>query len=258
MNVSQTHNPAPSASASGTIGHSGRPNLFRFTSLALVPLSLGGIAFAGPDWDQDLQTDANQTAATAQVITAPPSPILSITGRLNGYGVAGGDFVDMYQFELGSDLLLSISTAGGNLGGYANFDSQLFLFRKKGGNGSNPRASALKGNDNAWAGARGSRIGEIESIASNAVFLKKGVYYIAITGFGSAAYADDGSFIWPQLGTPGATMNGNDRLLNNWTGQGAVGEYMIRIQSLSGAAIPAPGALALLGLGALATHRRRR
>jgi MYXO-CTERM domain-containing protein len=217
-----------------------------------------GTSLAGPDWDLDLDEDANQTAMTAQRITAGATPILSITGRLSGYGLAGGDFVDMYEIEIGSTTVLTISTAGGDLGGFANFDTQLFLFRRKGGNGNNVRAAALKGNDNAAQGNFGSRIGENENPGSNSVLLRKGVYFLAIAGVGSHAFGDEGQALWGDLGIPGATVSGNDVFLDNWTDGGAVGQYTIRLQSVSGGMIPTPGALAVFALGALASRRRRR
>lgn len=217
-----------------------------------------GPALAGPDWDRDLYEDALQSATTAQVVSAGPTPVMLITGRLTGYGIAGGDFVDMYQISVTNDTLVSISTAGGDLGGSANFDTQLFLFRRKGGNGGNIRAAAFKGNDNAALGNPGSRIGENENPTSNSILLRKGTYYVAVTGVGTSAFGDNGQAIWGNLGNPGATISGNDVFLNDWAGEGAVGEYSIRIQSLSGGMIPSPGAVALLALGAIAVPRRRR
>ena len=215
-------------------------------------------AIAGPDWDLDLEDDAKQTATTAQIITAGPTPILHISGRLTGYGLTGSDFVDMYQIEITADTLVSISTAGGDLGGWSDFDTQLFLFQRKGGNGNNIRAVALKGNDNAAAGTLGSRIGEDTNPNSNSVLLRKGVYFLAVAGAGSYAYDDEGSAIWESFGQTGQTISGNEVFLDNWAEGGAVGLYTIRLQSLSGGAIPAPGAIALLGLGVFGWRRRRR
>ena len=144
------------------------------------------------------------------------------------------------------------------LGGGADFDTQLFLFRRKGGNGNNVRAAALKGNNDAAPGNSGSRLGEGPGPESNAVLLSPGFYYLAITGVGTDAFTDDGSLIWPDLGEAGETVTGGEQFLNDWAGNGQVGDYAIRLQIASGGAVPTPGALALLGLGALASRRRRR
>lgn len=225
---------------------------------AATALSLLSPAFAGPSWDKDYLEDAGQTASTAQLITSSLSPIIVVSGRLTGYGFVASDFVDMYQLQITNQTWVSISTAGGALGGGASFDSELFLFRRKGGNGNNARAVALKGNNDAAPGNSGSRLGEGPDPNSNAVLLSPGFYFLAVTGVGSIAYGEDGAPIWPDLGLPGQTISGNERFLDDWTGNGQVGEYSIRLQIASGGAVPTPGALALLGLGAIASRRRRR
>lgn len=233
-----------------------RPGL-AFTAVStLLVGALTGVALAGPSWDQDLVDDAKQTALTAQVITNPLTSYISIQGRLSGSGFVDSDFVDMYQFQILEDMTVSISTAGGTLGGYAAFDSQLYLFRRK-GQSDNVRAVALKGNDNAGQGNSGSRIGE-GSAFSNTVALKKGIYYLAITGAGSSAFSDVGNVIWPDLGAAGETVSGLERSLDNWAGTGQSGEYTIRLQVAQNSLVPSPGALALLGLGALSRRGRRR
>lgn len=213
-------------------------------------------AYAGPSWDRDYLEDAGQTAATAQVITSSLAPIIVVTGKLSGNGFLDSDFVDMYQLQITSQTWVSVSTAGGSLGGGADFDTQLFLFRRKGGNGNNVRAAALRGNNDAAPGNSGSRLGEGPN--SNAVLLSPGFYYIAISGVGTDAFTDGGSLIWPDLGDAGETVGGSELFLDDWTGSGEVGDYAIRLQIASGGAVPTPGALALLGLGALASRRRRR
>jgi hypothetical protein len=225
------------------------------TSLAsIVALSFATVALAGPTWDVDYNDDAGQTALSAQVITIN-SPIINIFGRLTGYGLTGTDLVDMYAFEVENASFYTISTAGGALGGDADFDTQLFLFRKKGGNGGNQRAVALKANDNASVGAMGSRIGE-GAANSNVVYLNRGVYFVAITGSGMDAISSVDGSIWENFGDFGETVNGYERELSEWQGSGAVGEYTIRLQVVQGF-VPAPGAAAVLGLTALSSRRRR-
>lgn len=219
---------------------------------ALFPIS--SLAIAGPTWDVDYTEDAGETAATAQVITIN-SPVINIFGRLTGYGFTGTDLVDMYAFTVSSPTLFTLSTAGGELGGEADFDTQLFLFRRKGGSGSNQRAIALKANDNAASGLIGSRIGE-GAVNSDTILLTPGVYFVAITGFGMQAVSDGGKSIWNGLGSDGETMNGNENVLGEWNGAGAVGSYTIRLREIQGF-VPAPGAVALLGLAAIGSRRRR-
>ncbi len=225
------------------------------TSLAsIVALSFATIALAGPTWDVDYNDDAGQTALSAQVITID-SPIINIFGRLTGYGLTGTDLVDMYAFEVTTPSFYTISTAGGALGGEANFDTQLFLFRKKGGNGNNQRAVALKANDDASDGSIGSRIGE-GAANSDLVYLKRGIYFVAITGSGMEAISNLDDSIWEDFGQFGETVSGDERELGEWDGSGAVGDYTIRLQVVQGF-VPAPGAVAVLGLAALSSRRRR-
>ncbi|MEY3143053.1 MAG: hypothetical protein RLY21_1546 [Planctomycetota bacterium] len=240
---------------------SARPSVFHagLNPVAVAAaFSLLSTAYAGPSWDKDYLEDAGQTAESAQTITSQLAPIIVVSGRLTGSGFMNSDFVDMYQVQITSQTWVSISTAGGALGGGADFDTQLFLFRRKGGNGNNARAVALKGNNDAAPGNNGSRLGEGPDPNSNAVLLTPGFYYLAVSGVGTEAFADDGALIWPDLGQPGQTINGNERFLQDWSGSGEVGEYSIRLQIASGGALPSPGALALLGLGAATSRRRRR
>jgi len=218
----------------------------------------GSIAVAGPTWDVDYTDDAGQTALASQVITHGLSPYINIYGRLSGYGFIGSDFVDMYQIHISTQTLVSISTAGGDLGGDADFDTQLFLFKRKGGNGNNPRAVSLRANNDAAADNFGSRIGDESNSASSYTLLAPGYYYLAVAGVGTTAVDDFGGDIWPNLSSPGVTVGGNERFLGDWSGQGAVGTYHIRLHAIGGGgAVPAPGAVALLGLAGLVRRRTR-
>jgi hypothetical protein len=224
---------------------------------ALFALTASSIAFAGPVWDVDYTDDARQTAGTAQIITSSLSPYINIYGRLGGYGFVGSDFVDMYQIQITSQTLVSISTAGGDLGGEANFNTQLFVFRRKGGNGNNVRAAAMRANNDAALGNLGSRIGSEFDPTSNYTLLSPGYYYLAIAGYGTTATSENGGIIWNDMGAAGATVSGNETFLGDWAGEGEVGEYHIRLHAIGGGAVPAPGALALVGVAGLLRRRRR-
>jgi len=218
----------------------------------------GAAAVAGPTWDVDYTEDAGQTALGSQVITHALSPYINIYGKLSGYGFIGSDFVDMYQIQITSQTLVSISTAGGDLGGEATFDTQLFIFKRKGGNGNNPRAVALRANNDAAANNLGSRIGDESDASSSYTLLSPGFYYLAVTGVGMQAIDEVGGSIWPDLSNPGLTVSGNERFLGDWSGQGAIGDYHIRLHAVgNGGTVPAPGAIALLGLAGFVRRRSR-
>lgn len=226
-------------------------------SLWLAAMITSPVA-AGPTWDVDYTEDAGQTALGSQVITHALSPYINIYGKLSGYGFIGSDFVDMYQIQITSQTLVSISTAGGELGGEATFDTQLFIFKRKGGNGNNPRAVALRANNDAAANNFGSRIGDEANASSNYTLLSPGFYYLAVTGVGMQAIDEAGGSIWPNLSSPGLTVSGNERFLGDWSGEGAIGDYHIRLHAIgNGGTVPAPGAFALLGLAGLSRRRRR-
>lgn len=221
----------------------------------LLASTVAANAWAGPVWDVDYTEDAGQLAGTAQVITSSLAPMINIYGRLST-GFVTSDFIDMYEIEITSPTLVSISTAGGTGGGSASFDSQLFIFRRKGGNGNNVRAVALRANNDASSSNHGSRIGSETDPNAEYTLLSRGFYYLAVTGVGTTAVDDAGQQIWPDLSTPGLTVSGNERFLGNWTGAGEVGDYHIRLLAVGGAA-PSPGAIALIGLAGLVKRRRR-
>jgi MYXO-CTERM domain-containing protein len=229
-----------------------------FVSLATVATLGATTALAGPSWDRDLEEDALETAVSAQLLTHPLGSVTTIFGRLSGYGLVGSDFVDMYRIRVQSPALVSISTAGGSLGGEADFNTQLFIFRQKGGNGINQRAVPWFANDDAGPGNSGSRLTDNSDLYDDKIYLSPGEYYIAITGVGMRALGEDGLALWSDFGNPGDSVAGENGPLGSWAGDGETGSYAIRIQSGDANGIPSPGGLALLALGSLTARRRRR
>jgi MYXO-CTERM domain-containing protein len=227
-------------------------------SFATVAMLGATTALAGPSWDRDLEEDALETAGSAQLLTHPLGSVTTIFGRLGGYGLVGSDFVDMYRIRVQSPSLVSVSTAGGALGGEADFNTQLFIFRQKGGNGNSQRAVPWFANDDAEEGNTGSRLTDNSDLYDDQIYLSPGEYYIAITGVGMRALDEGGLALWDDLGNPGETIEGEFGPLGSWVGDGETGSYAIRIQSGDANGIPTPGGLALLALGALTARRRRR
>jgi hypothetical protein len=218
-------------------------------NLSALPVVLAalvtGAANAGPTWDVDYNDDAKATPATAQAITLT-GPVLNIAGNLTGVGFDGeADFVDMYLVDIRTPTLLRLSTAGGDLGGDASFDTQLFLFRRAGGP-NDPRALGLLANNDAAPGLVGSWLGSSANDGSGFSLVTPGFYYIAIAGLGVSAVGESGESIFTGLSVPGAVVFGGEKELADWAGSGATGTYSIRVEAVNG--VPAPGAIAVLGM----------
>ena len=230
-------------------------------SASVVALFAASAASAhGPSWEGDLLEDAKDKANTAQGVTTG-GPITSITGTLGSYPLAGGgvDLVDMYLIRLENPGILKISTFGNSFGGSAAFDSQLFLFRATGAPGS-MKALGLLANNDGDDGSTGSLIGQAATDGSGFLVDAPGLYFIAIAAFGVNPFTTGGAPIWGALNVPGQVRYGNQAELVDWAagGQSPGGSYTISIAGFSGNAVPAPGALALLGLGGLAGRFKRR
>jgi len=225
-------------------------------SLASV-LALGSSAHAfGPSWEEDLINDAKGLANTAQLISTG-SAVTTITGTLGNYPLFGGeaDVVDMYLIRLSNPGVLKISTAGGALGGSSTFDSQLFLFRADGVIGD-LKALALLANNDAGDDTAGGFIGPAANDGSGFVVSSPGLYFIAITAFGTNPFTSAGDSIWGPLGS-GQIAFGQNRELVGWAtpGQAQGGSYTIRVDGFEG--VPSPGAVALFALAGLNRRRRR-
>jgi hypothetical protein len=206
--------------------------------------------------------DAKGGANTAQPVSTG-GPVTTITGTLGTYPLVGGgyDVVDMYLIRLANPGILKMSTVGGTFGGSAAFNSQLFLFRAEGIPGS-MKAFGLLANNDADDGETGSLVGPAATDGSGFVVNAPGLYFIAITAFGTNPFTTGGDPIWGDLNVPGQVRYGNGAELAGWNPVGQVGggNYTISISGFTGDAVPAPGALALLGLGGLTGRfgRRRR
>jgi hypothetical protein len=230
-----------------------------FALLCAVSSALlaGSAAYAGPIWDDDLTEDAEALPAGAQVVTT--AVVGQIRGKLSGNAfMGGGDFVDMYAIQITQPLELKFSTGGAQTGGgSAQFDSRLFLFRAS-GTGVGGDALAVFANDDAFPGNPGSFIGSQANDGSGFILQKPGIYYIAITVDGINALNANGGQIFESIASPGTIAFGNFEKFGGWGGQPGSngGDYIISVQGIAG--IPAPGALALLGMAGVLGRGRRR
>ncbi len=224
-------------------------------SATVLSLSIAGAAFAGPTWDGDLDSDAGNTASTAQVVTQS-GPVMEIKGRVSATAFMGNpDYADMFLIRIAAPTMLKFSTAGGDNGGSANFDSSLFLFKAAEGT-TGPRAFGVLGNGDYSQSMNGALIQSQSNDGSGFVLTDPGLYYIAISMAGFNPMSDN-SLIWPNV-PAGVIGFGNFSPLTGWTNESnnQGGEYSIRTVGIEG--VPAPGAIALFALAGLTRRSRAR
>jgi uncharacterized protein (TIGR03382 family) len=236
------------------------------TAAAMVTLSAAMTANAqfvlGPEWVED--GDAGSLPGSAQVVTGQ-GQVQKITGMLAGAGnLAGaGDFEDMYRINIVSPTMFSIRTDPGS-GGMANFDTQLWVFDLSG--------FGILGNDNApvfeGEGFGDSAIFQFATDNTESGIFEPGEYLICISGagnrptstiIGQAGTAPQIFFFDPQnpFEISGPDGPGGGFPVSGWAPAGATGSYSIALTGVD-FIVPAPGALALLALGAVAPRQRRR
>lgn len=175
--------------------------------------------------------DAGDLPATAQVVLGS-GPLTEIRGRL------GPSDVDMYQIYIKDPATFRASTVGG-----ATFDTQMWGFFLDG------RGMTHNDDDNS-----------LQSTITGQFVPAPGLYYIAISQYNRDPVDGGGLLLWQnspfgverQPDGPGAANP-----VASWvnTTSGNV-DYTIFLRGAN--FVPAPGALALLGLGGLVAARRRR
>ncbi len=217
---------------------------------------VASITLAGPDWDEGTQGDAGSTASTAQVITTTGT-VNTVRGSL-GQNLLGGDFQDMYVIYVASPTSFSVSTLAAD-GGSASFNPMLYAFRYE-GFGANAQAIAMLGNNIAMPGMVGARLGPNANDSSGVRLTEPGYYAIAISGYASRptnAFGDTlfGANIFGAGNLVGPADGLSNIVLAGWDSDGQTGEYVMHLSGITG--VPAPGAVALLGLAGLIGRRRR-
>ena len=204
-------------------------------------LACNGLAL-GQSWNE--MGDAGDLPGSAQVVVGS-GPLTDIFGS-----TAPGDLVDMYFIRIIDPLgfMASVDPTGG---GDASFDTELWLFDAAGfgmiANDDDPGGSAFR---------------SLLKLPADDGFMPVlpgvGNYYIAISGFTNDAKSASGEIFFQasftEVSGPDGVGAGNP--ISFWDNTGGSGTYQIH---LTGAEfIPAPGAMALLGLGGLVARRRRR
>ncbi len=178
--------------------------------------------------------DAGQLPGTAQAVVGVGA-LTTINGTNDGADA------DMYQIMIKDFTNFRATTVGGT-----SFDTQLFLFNSAG--------LGVTFNDDSAA--------SLQSTLTSAFLSGNGVYYLAVSRYDLDAVDAGSQEIW--LDTPFGTERAPDgpgaaNAVAGWSAlfpPAAGGPYSI---TLNGASyVPAPGTLALLGMGGLLASRRRR
>jgi hypothetical protein len=243
-----------------------RTGSFIATAAAVAMLSAATVANAqfvlGPEWVED--GDAGSLPGVAQTVTGQ-GQVQRITGMLAGAGnlSGGGDFEDMYRILITDPTKFSIRTDPGSPG-MANFDTQLWVFDTTG--------LGILGNDDTASfegeGFGDSAIFQFATDSTESGIFEPGEYLICISGagnrptstiIGQAGTAPQIFFFNPDnpFEVSGPDGPGGAFPVSGWAPAGATGSYTIALTGVT-FIVPAPGALALLALGALKPRQRRR
>lgn len=201
---------------------------FSIILASIFPIS----AFAGPDIVEPA-SDAGNSIATAEPVNSTFSTLNSISGVLEGLatpravGPTGGDFEDMYIFRISDPATFSATTVT-NQGGFADFNTELFLF--------NAAGRGVLANDD-FNGNFQSRLPNAANDGSGAVVMEPGIYFLAITGSNNNptdAEGPGGEIIFNQADpneVSGPDGPGGGNVQQGWdnTGGGEIGEYTIAL-----------------------------
>jgi len=236
-----------------------------FAALAAGIVGLSSSAQTdGPEWvEGSLGTgDAGSLPGNAQN-TSGSGPMSGISGGL-GTPLTGADFEDMFWIFI-DDPQNFRATTSIEFNGFAQFDSQLWLFQPVSFGKGGVQALGLLANDEAQGFEDGASLLLPNSNDNSGAFVaERGLYLLAITRFNNDPFSD-GGLIFNQANRfeiSGPDGPGGSLPITGWTGEGGGGdggiEYRIRLEGVTFANLPAPGALGLLGLAATLGRQRRR
>ena len=212
---------------------------------------------AGPDFIEGMCSggSAGSFPGTACGVTGVGN-LSTITGGTSmPFGPGLLDLEDMYIIRITDASIFSAST----LDALTTFDTQLWLFRVDEFDPLLDGVGLLANNDIS-AMETASMLGPMST--DGTVVITEGFYYLAISGGAGAGFPGRfpvaaGAAMFDFM-TPTDIVGPLDpfAIIDDWSGDGAVGTYVIRFEGVS--FIPAPGAFWVLALLAVNTRRRRR
>lgn len=236
---------------------------------ATMAFAVSGAAFA-QNWDEtaDGGGDAADVFNGAQSVANGGGPVTSITGGMDWFNL--GDHVDAYVITIADAASFTATTnpsGGGDFTGVDGFedDSRLALFDMAGNlimaNDDSPSfaggslESTLQ-NPSTWVGNGGVTLNSPGSVVDG------GMYILAVTYYANTISDVDGDEIVTWSADFDALQGVNPAFdgASAWDDPGDFDDgwtYTVALTGVEGK-IPAPGALALLGVAGLAGTRRRR
>lgn len=215
----------------------GMGRLFVLAALAFVAVPLER-TLAGPDWVED--NDAGHLPPNAQKPQGT-GQMSSISGSLAALSVAEGtpDMVDMYVIFITDPQQFSAQTitTAPAVPGFANFDSQIWLFDQHG--------RGLLANDDALSGQSGSRIVQPATDGTGQGIPGRGTYYLAISAFDTDPFSQNGEALFnQQLRTEISGPDGPGGLspVRQWGTSALQGSYLIGLTGVAFPPDPVPAA----------------
>lgn len=202
------------------------------------------------DWQEPRNDDAGELTAIAQIPTGIGT-LNSISGTLEGSFLLGRpDFQDVFKIFISNPSAFT-ATSIVPFVGFNDFDTQLWLFDEL--------SFGVLGNDNIATFDTHGRLLPSSNDGSGAVVTTPGIYYLAVSGFGSVP-TSGGAGIFGfsvPLEISGPDGPGGAGAHDGWSADGATGNYTIILTGTT--TVPAPGAAMAIGagLGFLAVRRRR-
>lgn len=190
----------------------------------VVALSPFHMVYAGPD---HVEFNAGSLPATAEALTGA-GPRHTISGELAVGFVGKGDYEDMYQIYIADPQAFKASTSHAN-GGFASFDSELWLFSADG--------HGVLGNRNDGNQGGTSTIQPPATDGTSSALNGPGLYYLAITGNVNEPLSRGNPIF--HFGASTTEVSGPDGaggagVITGWngTGTGQTGTYIIRLNGV--------------------------
>ncbi len=208
--------------------------------LAMIAGVFSMPASAGPTWPEG--PEAGPLPDSSQKINGA-GPILAISGSLGGPPIPGpliarglgGDFQDMYLVRIDDPSVFRASTDP-DLDGFADFDTQLFLFT--GPDHPDGPGLGIFANDESPSATGGESFinGNVNDGSMPPQLIANVHYFLAISGFDSDPGNAGGAIFNQALPEERSGPDGAGGMapIENWNSNGDFGLYQISLQGVAG------------------------